>query len=117
MSTPNVLRQLYELRALRVTLQFLIASAAIATLTYGGFVLQVNLTTISFLYLLLVIATALYCGFWQASVTSLMAVACLDYFFTAPVFHFYVTDPKEWVALGVFQISAVVISRLSTKEL
>jgi two-component system sensor histidine kinase KdpD len=100
-----------------VILQCLAASASIVVLTYGGFVLQVNLTTISFLYLLVVIAMALYCGFWQASVTSLMAVACLDYFFAAPVFHFYVADPKEWVALGVFQISAVVISRLSAKEL
>ena len=118
MPTPNVLRQLlYELRGVRVTLQFLIASGAIAALTYFGFVLQVNLTTISFLYLLVVIAVALYCGFWQASLTSLMAVVCLDYFFTAPVFHFYITDPKEWLALGVFQVSAVVISRLSTKEL
>jgi two-component system, OmpR family, sensor histidine kinase KdpD len=95
----------------------LAAFAGIALLTYGGFVLQVNLTTISFLYLLLVIAMALYCGFWQASLTSLLSAACLDYFFTQPTFHFYIADSKEWVALGAFQISAVVISRLSAKEL
>jgi two-component system sensor histidine kinase KdpD len=86
-------------------------------LTYAGFVVQVNLATISLLYLVIVIAAALYFGFWQASLTSLLAAACLDFFFTQPIFHFYVNDPKEWVALGVFQISAVAISRMSAKEL
>ncbi len=93
------------------------ACAAIALLTFAGFVLQVNLATISLLYLVIVIAAALYFGFWQASLTSLLAAASLDFFFTQPVFHFYMTDPKEWVALGVFQISAIAISRLSAKEL
>jgi len=117
MENENAFRRLYRLRAIRVTVQCLSASLAIALLTYGGFVSQVNLTTISLLYLLVVIAVALYCSFWQASLTSLLAVACLDFFFTPPIFHFYITDPKEWVALGVFQISAIVISRLSAKEL
>jgi two-component system sensor histidine kinase KdpD len=117
MEIQNAFRRLYPLRTIRVTAQCLFASLASALLTFGGFVTQVNLTTISFLYLLLVIAVALYCSFWQASLTSLLAVACLDFFFTPPIFHFYVTDPKEWVALGVFQISAIVISRLSAKEI
>jgi two-component system sensor histidine kinase KdpD len=117
MATASVFRRLYQVVAIRVTLQGLAASLGIALLTYGGFLLRVNLTTISYLYLLVVIAVALYCSFWQASLTSLLAVACLDFFFTPPIFHFYITDPKEWVALGVFQVSAVVISRLSAKEL
>ena len=113
----HVSRQLYQLRAFRVTGQCLAGCVGIAILTYIGFALQVNLTTISLLYLLIVIPAALYFGFWQASLTSVLAAACLDYFFTQPIFHFYITDPKEWVALGVFQIAAVVISRLSRKEL
>jgi two-component system sensor histidine kinase KdpD len=109
--TPN------QAPALRVTFQCLAACLGIALLTYAGFVVQVNLATISLLYLVIVIAAALYFGFWQASLTSLLAAACLDFFFTQPIFHFYVNDPKEWVALGVFQISAVAISRMSAKEL
>jgi two-component system, OmpR family, sensor histidine kinase KdpD len=101
----------------RVLWQILIASAGIAALTWSGFSLRVNLTTISFLYLLLVFALAYFFGFWQASLTSLVAAACLDYFFTQPYFHFTITDPQNWVALGVFQIAAVIISRLSAKEL
>ena len=47
------------------------------------FFLRLDLTTISFVYLLLVVSTALVCGFWQASLISLLA-ACLDYFFSPP---------------------------------
>jgi two-component system sensor histidine kinase KdpD len=86
-------------------------------MTYCGFVLQVNLLTIGLLYLLIVVAVALLYGFWQASLISLLAVACLDYFFTQPLFHFYMTDPQEVVALGAFEIATIVISRLSAKEL
>jgi two-component system sensor histidine kinase KdpD len=93
------------------------ASAVLVLLTYCGFVLQVNLLTIGLLYLLLVVAAASLFGFWQASLISLLAVACLDYFFTQPLFHFYMTDPQEMVALGAFEITTIVICRLSAKEL
>jgi two-component system sensor histidine kinase KdpD len=117
MANPNVLGWTNPLRKLGVLGQSLAAFAGLALLTYCGFVLRVNLTTISFLYLLLVVGLALFCGFWQASVTSFVAAACLDYFFTQPLFHFYIADPQDWVALGAFQLTAVVISRLSAKEL
>jgi two-component system sensor histidine kinase KdpD len=117
MAIRNIFRALNSIPALRITLQCLIGCSGIALLTYAGFVLQVNLATISLLYMGIVIAAAVYIGFWQASLTSLLAAACLDFFFAQPVFHFYVNDPKEWVALGVFQVTAVVISRLSAKEL
>ena len=67
--------------------------------------------------LLIVVAVASFCGFWQASLTSLMAVACLDYLFLPPLFRFNITDPQDSVALVTFEVTALVISRLSTKEL
>ena len=93
------------------------ACGVLALMTWGGFTLHANLATVSYLYFLLVIAMAMYCGFWQASLTSVLAVLCLDYFFTVPVLHFYMSDPREWVALGAFQITALLISRLAAKEL
>jgi two-component system sensor histidine kinase KdpD len=77
----------------------------------------VNLVAISSLYLLVVVAMASFGGFWQASLTSFLAVACLDYFFMPPVFRFNVTDTQDWIALGAFQTTALVISRLSAREL
>jgi two-component system sensor histidine kinase KdpD len=105
------------LRIFRVVTQYLVLCSGLALLTYGGSVLQVNLTTISFLDLLFVLTVALLWGFWQASFTSLLAVACLDYFFLPPLFRFNVTDPQDWVALGAFEFTAIVVSRLSAKEL
>jgi len=102
---------------LRTLAEYLTVCAVLAGLTYGGFMLQINLLTISFVYLLVVVAVALLFGFWQASLMSLLAVACLDYFFTQPLLHFYMTDPREVVALGAFEITTIVISRLSAKEM
>jgi two-component system sensor histidine kinase KdpD len=76
-----------------------------------------NLTTISLLYLLLVIAAAFVFGFWQASLLSLLAVACLDYFFALPIFHFDISDPQNWVALCTFEVTAVAVSGLHAREL
>jgi two-component system sensor histidine kinase KdpD len=53
-------------------------------------------------------------GFWEASVTSLIAVGCLNYFFVPPVFAWSVSDPQNWVALATFEIAALTVSRLST---
>lgn len=105
------------LRRLRIPGQFLVGGLGLGLVTFLGFTLHANLTTISFVYLLIVFVMALSAGFWQASLASLGAVLCLDYFFTPPVFHLTITDPQNWVALGVFQLAAVVISRLSAKEL
>jgi two-component system sensor histidine kinase KdpD len=116
MTIPVVSESTQFPRKLRTVAQFVAASAIFALLTYFGIVLQVNLLTIGLLYLLIVVAVALLFGFWQASLISLVAVVCLDYFFTQPPFHFYMTDPQEMVALGAFEITTIVISRLSAKE-
>ncbi|MGA2219861.1 MAG: ATP-binding protein [Terracidiphilus sp.] len=116
---PNVLGSVrkYPVVSLRFVGQCLASSGVLALLTYLGFVLRVDLTTISFIDLLLVVMTALLFGFWQASYISLLAAGCLDYFFTRPLFRFGMSDPHDWVALGAFQITALVIGRLSAKEL
>lgn len=74
------------------------------------------MTTISFADLIVVFCAALFFGFWQASAVSLLAVASLDYFFAQPVFHFSISDPQDWISLATFELSALLISRLSTKE-
>lgn len=89
----------------------------LALLTWGGFVFQVNLATIGFAYLLLVMAMALYTGFWVASLIAVLAAGCLDYFFAQPVFHFTMSNPGDVVALIAFEITTIVISRISSREL
>lgn len=88
----------------------------IALLTFTGYVLHFNPAPVGFLFLLVVVCVAILCGFWQASVVSLLACACLDYFFYPPVLRFTIADPQDWVALGAFEISALIVSRLSSRE-
>jgi len=67
-----------------------------------------------FLDLVLVVLAALYGGFWQATIVSVLAVASLNYFFIPPIFSFE-NSPANWVGLGAFEFTALVISRLSLR--
>jgi two-component system sensor histidine kinase KdpD len=117
MANAVVLEPTQLTRRLRTLVKCLIASAVLALLTYFGFVLHINLLTISLLYLLIVVAVASHLGFWPASLISLLAVACLDFFFLPPIFHFDVADPQDWVALATFEVTALTISRLHGREM
>ena len=75
--------------------------------------LNVNLATISLILMTLVLVTAMRCGFVQAILTSFSAAGCLDYFFIPPILSLHMSDPKNWVALGVFLFTTFVVSRLS----
>ena len=86
---------------------------AVLACTWLAFSLQLNFASAGFLYLFLIVVTALYGGFWVATLSSVVAVACLNYFFVPPVFSFTVTRPENWVALGAFEFTALTISRLS----
>ena len=69
-----------------------------------------------FLCLLIVVAEAILCGFWQATIVSVVAAACLDFFYYPPYLTLNITDPQDWVALGAFEMSALVVSRVSSRE-
>ena len=86
---------------------------AVLACTWIAFYVQFNFASAGFLYLFLIVVTALYGGFWVATLSSVVAVACLNYFFVPPVFSFTVTRPENWVALGAFEFTALTISRLS----
>ena len=88
----------------------------VALLGFSGYVLHFNSAPVGFLFLLVVVAEAILCGFWQATVVSLLACACLDYFFYPPLLVFSISDPQDWVALGAFELSALVVSRVSSRE-
>ncbi len=101
---------LAKLRGLRA---FYLVLAAMALCTRLAFHAGLNLASAGFLYLVFVVLAAVYGGFGQATVASVAAVVCLDYFFIKPLFTFTVSDPRNWVALGAFEFTALVVSRLS----
>ena len=87
--------------------------AGVFVCTWLAYHFRLNVASSGFLYLVVVVLTAVYEGFWEATVTSIVAVTCLNYFFIPPIFSFTVADPQNWVALGAFEFTALVVSRLS----
>src|ERR1700739_1964870 len=55
-------------------------SWVIALLGFSGYVLHFNPESVGFLFLLVVVSEAILFGFWQATIVSLLACGCLDYF-------------------------------------
>jgi len=94
-----------------------IAAGAVAALllTFFTYRLGFNLSSAASIHLFLIAAIALRWGFLEASIVSLVSVACLDFFFTKPLFVFSVSDMHDWVALGTFETAALFISTLSNK--
>jgi two-component system, OmpR family, sensor histidine kinase KdpD len=109
-----------ETERLHALLGFLRKSAlgvlGLAVLTAAALLLHLNLATIGPLYLLSIVVVALHWGFWQATVVSAVAVVCECYFFVPPVFSFDVADAESYLALIVFECSALIVSRLSARE-
>src|SRR5580698_6653887 len=96
-------------------IRFAIGIAAALSITWIAFRFHFNLSSATSLHLLLVTAIALRWSFVEASVVSLLSVVCLDYFFTEPLFKFYITDSHDWIALATFESVALLVSRLSNQ--
>ncbi|MGA2351697.1 MAG: ATP-binding protein [Terracidiphilus sp.] len=117
MANPVGLKSTQLQQRLRILTQYVAVSAVLALMTYAGYVVQINLLTISLAYLLIVVAAAALFGFWQASFTSVAAVLLLDYFFEPPLFSFEVENSGIFVALVTFEATALAIGRLHGREL
>jgi two-component system sensor histidine kinase KdpD len=87
----------------------------IAAMTWLSLSMGVNVSTAGFLYLIMVVFSSASGGFWSGTLTSIVAAVCLDFFFVPPIFHFDVDDPMDWVALGAFEFTALVITLLQER--
>jgi two-component system sensor histidine kinase KdpD len=67
------------------------------------------------LYLLIVVATALFSGFWQAVIVSLSAVGVQAFFAARQAHSIHAVDPVNSVTLVVFVLVALMVSRLSAR--
>jgi two-component system sensor histidine kinase KdpD len=101
---------------LQLLKQCSIGCSAVALVSLVAFELHFPISTAGFSYLLVVVTIALTYGIWQATFISLLAVSCLNYFFIPPILSFVVSDERDWAALVSFQVSALLVSRLSSRE-
>jgi two-component system, OmpR family, sensor histidine kinase KdpD len=73
------------------------------------------LPVVVLLYLLIVVPTALLCGFWQAAIVSLSAVVVHSYLSARTPLLDPVIDPANSVTLAAFLLTALLVSRLSSR--
>ena len=90
--------------------------AIIALLTWAmDRLLPVNATTAGFAYLVAILFGATRWGLLEATIGSVVAVLCFNFYFLPPVGTFTIEDPQNWVALVALLVTSITASRLSTR--
>jgi two-component system sensor histidine kinase KdpD len=77
---------------------------------------NLNSSTAAFTYLLLILFLATRGGLAGSIAASFASMLCYDFFFLPPIGKFTILAAQDWVALGVFLITAVTASELSARE-
>lgn len=67
------------------------------------------------LYLLVVVLESLWGGFASAAVVSVVAATCMEYFLIPPVLQWQVDDPEDYLALVIYLVTSLVITRLASR--
>ena len=94
--------------------EIFVAILTVLVISLVAYQIHFTLPVVGFVLFLVIVVAAIRLGFWQATVTSMVAVACLDFFFTQPLFSLK-TDPAGLTALAAFESAALVVSRLSAQ--
>jgi len=84
----------------------------VAAVTFICFRLELNVATAGFAYLILVALLTPIGSFIGSVALSVVAAACLTYFFAPPLLSFRVEDPKDVVAVAAFLTASIVITGL-----
>ena len=98
-----------------VAAQFLLGIAGLALITFVCFRLGLGVARTSFVFVILVALVSLLGSFGVSVVLSIVAVACLNYFFMPPLFEFRVDDPDDIVRIAAFLTTSLVVTALTTK--
>ncbi len=101
-------------RILRLARELALVGASIAAVTAAGALLRVNPTTFALVLFTLVLVLAAWRGLAGGILASLLATACLNFFFLPPLHTWHVEDPENWVVLGCFLVASILASRIVT---
>jgi two-component system sensor histidine kinase KdpD len=71
--------------------------------------------TAGLIELVLVMLIAFRWGFPEAAVTSVLGIACLDYFYMAPIFSLYEREPQDWISSGIFVTIALTAGHFADR--
>src|SRR4051812_18700192 len=99
-------------RARYLVALWLAGTVALACATWICFQLGFNPAATSFVYLIVIVLLSLMDSFISSAVFSVIAVACLNFFFVEPLYVFHVAAASDLAMLAAFLITSLVVTGL-----
>src|SRR6476646_6964828 len=96
----------------------LASAAAVAVVTGAIEVLRPHVPVLSLgvLYIFAVLPIAIVWGLGPGVVVAVASMLAFNFFFRPPLYTLTLTDSRNWFALAVFLVTAVVVSELATRS-
>ena len=113
-SNTRPISETFPRKAARLALRLVLALSLVGTITFVFF-RHVNATSVGFFYLVAILVIATAGGLVEATVSSVVAMLCFNFFFLPPIGTFTIADPQNWVALFAFLTTALTASQLSAR--
>ena len=98
-----------------VAAQFLLGIAGLALITFLCFRLEFGLGRTGFAYVILVALLSLLGSCGASVVLSIVAAACLNYFFAPPLFQLRIDALDDIERIAAFLTTSLVVTALTTK--
>jgi two-component system sensor histidine kinase KdpD len=91
---------------------------AVAVVTGGVYALRpvAPVVSLGVLYVIAVVAVAVVCGLAYAIPVSVASMLTFNFLFLAPVHTFALRESENWVALGVYLVTGIVVGELATRS-
>jgi two-component system, OmpR family, sensor histidine kinase KdpD len=91
------------------------SGAAVALALGAAWLIErfIGLQSISLVFLMAVLGSAIVWGLWPALFASFLSVLAFNFFFLPPIYTFTIADPENVVALFFFLLVAIVVSNLT----
>jgi two-component system sensor histidine kinase KdpD len=100
----------------RIGQEIVSGAAGVAVISAVSYGLHLDFAIAGCLYLLLVVLGSTFANFFSCAMVSVIAIACLDYFFVPPLFTLRINRPLDALATLTFLVTALVITRLASRE-
>ena len=98
-----------------VAAQYVLGIAGLALITFVCFQLGFHVGRTAFVYLILVVPLSLLGSVSASVVLSIIATACLNFFFTAPLFEFRIDAADDVVRVAMFLTTSLIVTVLTTR--
>jgi PAS domain S-box-containing protein len=95
--------------------QFFFGGVGLIFLTFVCFRLGFNVATTGYAYLILIALLSLMGSIIASVILSILAVACLNYFFVPPLFEFRVDAQEDVLALSAFLATSIIVCILAIR--